>query len=398
MNYKRVVWILVITSLLLIATNKVWYTLHPNQLSIKPLKLSLLDETTHEIKLIDRTSKDGTEILKKLYGGYTDVVLDNSSLPVSTPSATEFTVPQMEHNSKAYVVREHPGLRYELWKEEEPDVILLGSSIFFCDFNREVFFDRYPDRKLLDFTTGNNTPFIAHYFMKRTDSLHLPFKPGTIVLYGMNRVEMLASYKDKHSHDFVKESLQGNATEKNHDEQIADFLKLPELRYDVTTTLKHTYDSWFRGGNVYRKEIAKEHRVNEETFTKYQKSIAATQDKEHFFDDERIDEIKKLAVFLNKKGCKLILLKLPQSLYNDITLNTAGQSYFDNEIVKLQSGNIQYIDVSDFKRYNISQLDYLWPDNVFDPEHLNVHGAKRFTTALIDNVLDSMLIKQSIEN
>ena len=54
-----------ITSLLLIAINKVWYTLHPNQLSIKPLKLSLLDETTHEIKLIDRTSKDGTEILKK---------------------------------------------------------------------------------------------------------------------------------------------------------------------------------------------------------------------------------------------------------------------------------------------------------------------------------------------
>ncbi len=387
-----------IITLLLVAINKVWYTLHPNQLSIEPLKLSLLDEATHEIELIDRTSKEGNEILKKLYGIYTKVVLSNPNFPISTPSAAEFTVPQIEYNNKVYVVREHPNLRYELWKEEEPDVILLGSSIFFCDFNREVFFDTYPDKKLLDFTTGNNTPFTSHYFMKRADSLHLTFKPGTIVLYGMNRVEMLATYKDKNSHDFVKDALQGSTVDKNHDEQIADFLKLPELRYDVTASMKSTYDKWFRGGNVYRKEIAKKHRVSEESFIAYQKTIANSQALEYGFDEERIKEIKELGDFLSKKGCRLIILKLPQSLYNDITLNTAGQSYFDNEIVKLQSDNIQYIDVSDFKRYNISQLDYLWPGNVFDPEHLNVHGAKRFTTALIGNVLDSMLIKQSIEN
>lgn len=391
-------WIIIIAFLLLAAINKVYYTLHPNQLSIAPDKISMLDEATHKLKLIERSSKDGVAVINKLYGSYTDIILNSKEIKLSTPTASEFTVPQIEYNDKAYVVREHPNLRYELWETAAPDVILLGSSIFFCDFNREVFFDRYPDKKLLDFTTGNNTPFIAHYFMKRADSLHLPFKPGTVVLYGMNRVEMLATYKDWNSHDFVKDVLEQGSKEKNHDEQIATILKLPQLRHDVTTTLKSTYDNWFRGTNIYRKKIDKKYRTNENSFLSYQQSVATPSKTVNSFDKDRIKELNDLATLLRNHGCKLVVLKLPQSLYNDISLNTKGHSYFDNEMKQLQSANIQYHDVSDFKRYNISQLDYIWPGNVFDPEHLNVQGAKRFTQALIDNVLDSMLTKQSIEN
>lgn len=391
-------WIIVITFLLLATINKVWYTLHPNQLSIVPDNISMLDEATHELKLIERSSKEGVAIINKLYGSYSHTILNRKEIKLSTPTASEFTVPQVEYNDKAYVVREHPNLRYELWETAAPDVILLGSSIFFCDFNREIFFDRYPDKKLLDFTTGNNTPFIAHYFMHRADSLHLTFKPGTVVLYGMNRVEMLATYKDRNSHNFVKDVLEQGTKEKNHDEKIATFLKLPQLRHDVTTTIKSTYDSWFRGTNVYRKEIDKKYRTNESQFMSYQQSVATPSKTANSFDKDRVKELDDLATMLSSHGCKFVVLKLPQSLYNDITLNTEGHSYFDNEMKHIQSANIQYNDVSDFKSYNISQRDYIWPDNVFDPEHLNVQGAKRFTLALIDNVLDSMLTKQSIEN
>ena len=79
-------------------------------------------------------------------------------------------------------------------------------------------------------------------------------------------------------------------------------------------------------------------------------------------------------------------------------MNTEGYSYFDKEMEQLTGTNISYVDVSDLKRYNTLQTDYLWPGNIFDPEHLNVQGAKRFTDALVKNVLDTILTKQTITN
>lgn len=372
--------------------------LHPNQVSISPLQLSVIDEQTEELELVDRTSDKGLLLLKKLYGSYTDVIKEQQDLPLSTPSAAEFTVPQVEYDNKGCLVREHPALRYELWKASPPDVILLGSSIFFCGFNREVFFEHYPDKKLLDFTTGNNTPFIAHYLMQKADSLHLPFKPGSIVVYGMNRVELLEGYKDEHTHEFVKDAINGVEQEATPDGQVAQYLRLPELRYDMTNGLKSIYDDMFRSGNVYRKAIDEQYLSGEEKFEQYIESIAPVFKGTKQIDDKRLQEIKSLADFLEERGSKLIVLKLPQSLYNDIAMNTKGYSYFDKAVEHLQASNIQYIDAADFEKYNIRQLDYIWSGNIFDPEHLNVQGAKRYTQALINIVLDSMINEQNITN
>lgn len=387
--HKRTVWTLFVLTAWLLGVNKVYYTLYPNQLSVQPLKLSLVNEETHDLEFIKRNSTEGKAIIKKMYGGYAEHIINSEELEISTPSSAEFTVPQFELNKEAYVLREHPALRYELWKQEAPNVILLGSSIFFCGFNREVFFETYPDKKLLDFTTGNNTPFIANYFMQRADSLRLNIKPGTVVLYGMNRVEMLEGYKDKHSHDFVKEALTGGAKEHEPDEQIAAFLKFPELRYDMTNGLKHLYDDLFRGNNVYRKEVDSIHIESDKAFTKYQRSVAPEYTGTKVFDKERVEELIALNNYLGDNDCKLIVLKLPQSLYNDIAMNTQGYSYFDQEMEQLKAAGISYVDVSDMQTYNIRQTDYLWPGNIFDPEHLNVHGAKRFTRSLINQVLDT---------
>lgn len=387
--HKRTTWTLFVLTAWLLGVNKVYYSLYPNQLSVEPLKLSLVNEETHDLEFIDRKSADGKAIIKKMYGGYADYIIHNEELEMSTPSSAEFTVPQLAYKDNAYVLREHPALRYELWKQEAPDVILLGSSIFFCGFNRDVFFETYPEKRLLDFTTGNNTPFIAHYFMQRADSLRLDFKPGTVVLYGMNRVELLEGYKDKHSHDFVKDALAGTATEPEPDEQIAAFLKFPELRYDMTNGLKHLYDDLFRGNNVYRKEVDSIHIESDKAFTDYQRSVAPEYAGTKTFDKERIEELIALNNYLSSNGCKLIVLKLPQSLYNHIAMNTQGYSYFDKEMEQLKAAGISYIDVSDMQAYDIRQTDYLWPGNIFDPEHLNVHGAKRFTRSLIENVLDT---------
>jgi hypothetical protein len=343
---------------------------------------------------MERQTEHGKIILNRMYGMYDSIILNND-YPVSTPTSAEFTLPQFRYKCQPHILREHPGLRYELWKHHEPDLILLGSSIFFCDFSREVFYEKYPDKYLLDFTTGNNTPFIASWFMRYADSIGLKFKPGTVVLYGMNRVEMLESYKSRQSHEYVKEAIKNKEDKRTFDQLIEQYLCMPQLRHDVTTTLKNKYDDWFRGGNMYRKSIDKKYLDNETGLIDYLQSTAAVNNKDNTFDEARIEELLSLADFLQKRGCKLVILKLPQSLYNDIILNTGGHSWFDKEIARLQHENIRYIDVSDLQEYNLSQLDYMWPGNIFDPEHLNIEGSEKFTAALAQQVLDTMLAKQN---
>lgn len=392
MHYKRVVWILFLIFIILLAANKWYYTKRPNQLSFASEQLSLMKERNNELIFIDRHSKDGKAIIEKMYGRYSKAIMNNDQLLLSTPSASEFTLPQLEYDGDVYVLREHPALRFELWKNEPPDVILLGSSIFFCDFNREVFFEHYPDKHLLDLTTGNNTPFIGHYFLQYADSLGLRFKPGTIVLYGMNRVEMLEDYKDRHSHDFVRDALNGRTPKLTNGQQIAAYLKFPQLRHDVNSSIRRKYDDVFRSGNIYRKQVDKKYTKDETSFVQYIEFVSRQRKgKEQVFGEERINELRKIAGFLQEKGCRLVVLKLPQSLYNDRVMGTTGYSFFDNGMEQLVSDSISYVDAADFKQYDISQRDYLWPGDVFDPEHLNVQGAKRYTQALIENVLDTLL-------
>lgn len=329
-----------------------------------------------------------------MYGSYDSIILTNNYF-LSTPASAEFTLPQFRYKCRPHVLREHPGLRYNLWKHQSPDVILLGSSIFFCDFSRQEFYKRYPDKYLLDFTTGNNTPFIASWFMRYADSIGLQFKPGAIVLYSMNRVEMLKEYKSATSHQYVKDAVTKPQPRKTADQLIEEYLCLPQLRYDVTNALKNKYDDWFRGGNMYRKAVDKKYLESESDFIKYIQSAASKSEKTNEFDPERIAEIKKMASFLQQKGCKLVILKLPQSQYNDIILNTAGYSWFDKEAAQFKHDNITYIDVSDMNRFDINQLDYIWPGNIFDPEHLNIDGSEKFTNALIRQVLDTMLTTQT---
>lgn len=374
--------------------NKAYYTYYPNQLSIKPEMLSIVNTETHRLKFMCKDSEHGKIILDRMYGSYDSFILANG-YPLSTPTSAEFTLPQFRYKCRSHILREHPGIRYELWKHHAPDVILLGSSIFFCDISRQMFYEKHPDKYLLDFTTGNNTPFIASWFMHYADSIGLEFKPGTVVLYGMNRVEMLKDYKNTHSHEYVKDAITKPQAKKAADQFIEEYLCLPQLRYDITSGLKNKYDELFRGGNMYRKAVDKKYLGSDEDFMKYIQSVAAKTEKKNKFDPDRVSEIKTLAVYLQQRGCKLVILKLPQSLYNDIILNTTGYSWFDKEAVQFSHENISYVDVSDMNKFNINQLDYIWPGNIFDPEHLNIEGSEKFTNALMKLVLDTMLTKQT---
>jgi len=329
-----------------------------------------------------------------MYGSYDSIILANNYF-LSTPTSAEFTLPQFRYKCRPHVLREHPGLRYNLWKHRPPDVILLGSSIFFCDFSRQEFYKRYPGKYLLDFTTGNNTPFIASWLMHYANSIGLQFKPGTIVLYGMNRVEMLKEYKSATSHQYVKDVITKPRPEKTADQLVEEYLCLPQIRYDITTTLKNKYDELFRGGNMYRKAVDKKYLDSDAGFIKYIQSTAVKSDKTNEFDPDRVSEIKNLAAFLQQRGCKLVILKLPQSQYNDIILNTTGHSWFDKEAVQFHHEYITYLDVSEMNRFDINLLDYIWPGNIFDPEHLNIDGSEKFTNALMRQVLDTMLATQT---
>ncbi|HEY9177099.1 MAG TPA: hypothetical protein VIN07_05390 [Flavipsychrobacter sp.] len=394
MKFKRVAIILFALLVSALVVNKVYYSYYPNQLSIKPELLSIVNTETHRLKFMRKDSEHGQIILDRMYGRYDSVILANNYL-LSTPASAEFTLPQFRYKCQPHVLREHPGLRYNLWKHQSPDVILLGSSIFFCDFSRQEFYKRYPGKHLLDFTTGNNTPYIASWFMRYADSMGMQFKPGTIVLYGMNRVEMLKDYKSKSSHQYVKDAITKPQPKKTVDKLIEEYLCLPQLRYDVTNALKNKYDEFFRGGNMYRKAVDTKHLESEAEFIKYIQSATGKSEKTNEFDLDRVSEIKNLANFLQQKSCRLVILKLPQSMRNDIILNTTGYSWFDEEAVQFDHGNITYLDVSEMNKFNITQLDYIWPGNIFDPEHLNIEGSEKFTNALMKQVLDTMLTKQT---
>lgn len=386
------VWGIVLAFASLLLVNAGYYNSHPNQMTVFPEKLSLINQHTGAVAFVEKENNRGKGIISKMYGSYSRFIQGHDYL-LSTPKAAEFTLPQFEEHGNNFILREHPRLRYELWKNQAPDVILLGSSIFFCAFNRPAFHERYINLSMLDFTTGNNTPYIADYFMSYADSIGCRLKPNTVVLYGLNRVELFSDYKDSNTHDYVKQTIL-------RDEQvsfgncIASFLKIPELRYNVTTTINERYNRVFRSSSVYRKEVANEHLKDEESFVDYIKSIAPANNTVRKFDNNRITKLVALNNWLASKGCKLYVLKLPQSLYNDIVLNTVGQSYYDEELKKLKEKGVDYIDVSDLKSYNISQLDYIWPNSIFDPEHLNVDGAQKFTKALMNNLLDSLLVQE----
>lgn len=392
LNYKKIVTSILVTFLLLLSANAAYYHFYPNQMSVCPEELSVVNESTGAVAFIDKKSERGRSIISKMYGPYSSAIQQNNYL-LSTPKAAEFTLPQFEESNTAYILREHPGLRYELWKKQSPDLILLGSSIFFCAFNRSVFYERHSAKRLLDFTTGNNTPYIANYFIKYADSIGCEFKPNTVVLYGLNRVEMLPDYKGRNSHDYVKEAISENE-HVTFNNRLGGVLKMPELRYSVTSTIKDGYNRLFRGESVYRKEVPAKHLKNELVFEHYIRTIAAQNNTQRNFANDRVMQIVSLNNWLKQKGAKLYVLKLPQSLYNDIVLNTTDYSYYDRELERLASQGVVCIDASNLKEYNLTQLDYIWPNNIFDPEHLNVRGSKRFTEALMSNLLDSLLTQE----
>ena len=153
------------------------------------------------------------------------------------------------------------------------------------------------------------------------------------------------------------------------------------------------YNRAFRNEDVYKQKV--DTGMSDEAFAEYQQRIALKNNTDKRFDPTRVQAIHDIATLLQQHHCMLTILKLPQSVYNDVTLNTTGYSYFDREIEKLITDNIQYINASDYNLYDIHHKDYIWPGHKFDPEHLNKAGSARFTKALMKNIIDSMFTHQT---
>lgn len=397
MNYRKVVYVITALLVLFFISVKVYYSIYPNQLSFHPSDIAIVRENSNCQKFISRTSDEGKDILQKAYGSYTDYIVTHPEIDISTPLSAEFTLPQMKVDDEVYILREHPSLRYHLWKKDAPDVVLLGSSVFFCGFNRETFFQIHPELKLLDFTTGNNTPFIAYDMLHYADSLGLQFKPNTIFLYGMNRVEMLAKYKGRAAHDLLRDVINNRVTEgeKSSAAKISDFTNLSNLKFDLNNYFNKTYSKLFIP-SVYKREIPGKYLHNAEKLRTYLMSkVDAPDISEKTFDEERILELRKLAQLLQKHKCRLVILKMPLSVYTDRMLNITKQpSYFDIGAKEFNFPNTEYLDVSDNKKVGITELDFVWPGNVFDPEHLNFQGADKFTRYITANIIDSSIHKE----
>ncbi len=159
------------------------------QIPLGPAKLSVIEYETDRYGLVTPATPEGQAILNHAYGPYASVLATGRYL-LSYSEEAEFTLPRIDTGSRRVLLREAPGLRLNLWQERPPQVVMLGSSMFFMGMNRQRFFDATNNQvRLIDFTMGNNNPGVADFLLDRLSDASLRIEPGTLVLYGFGNYE-----------------------------------------------------------------------------------------------------------------------------------------------------------------------------------------------------------------
>ena len=159
------------------------------ELHLDPRRLSVVEYETGRYQLIDPRSSPGKAILEGAYGPYAPVVAQGT-FPFSYARPQEFTLPRIDAEGRKLLLREAPGLRIELWQHSPPQVVLLGSSMMFMGFNRQRFFSRTGNARLIDMTLTGNWPETTDFELDQLFASQVAVPAGTLFLYGLGDFEL----------------------------------------------------------------------------------------------------------------------------------------------------------------------------------------------------------------
>jgi hypothetical protein len=384
-----------------------------------PSKLYVVDYEARMTLTLSRADALGRELLAQAYGPvYTNYIL-NHDVPLALPYPGEFTLPNLRAASKMYMLIENPVLRYELWRHSPPHVVMLGSSMFFMNFCRAEFFDRYPDLKLLDFTTGDNTPDTAKYLLDQLSAYDCAIPPGTVFLYGMNEFELAKGYHGG-VYPHLLEAIDGTSQQ----DWLAQQRRL--LRFGAGDVRQQ---GWAQVQAI-RSALAERRGGPTEAPPAYIVAVPpdAAQDPESLkdflagreptsaksaapattrpppdpkraladasatptdlppFDEKRVESFRQIVQLVKARHSRVLLIKVPTSSIAHDQHRPVCAAFDANIGPLVRAMQVDFLDLSKHADIGINDTHYIYPGNQFNPEHLNYDGSALFTRKLLDRI------------
>ena len=378
--------------LLVLAANAVYFHNFTELRFLDPSRLALVDvretigQPEKRIVLFDRDDPATQRIIEMSYGPYKNFI-STSDLPLSVASEGEFTLPHAKLNGKPYFIREHPELRYRLWKFAPPDFVLMGSSMMFQNFNRSVYLQRYPGRYLIDFCMGDNTPFLTGFMLNKLDDCRLWFKPGSTVVYGLNTYELMQGYLGKTREDVIK--ALSAVDNKSIKKSLKGWLRLT-LRTQGPKYLAQKAIRKVRIGNrSYMKPVAKELSRRPKMLREILMGNLPQNRPDKRFPINRA-QLRRLSIIMKMvelSEARFILVLVPSSSLDERAHGTFVQDLSHTLAKVCKQAGAEYYDLWDHQKTGIDDRDFLVKGSAglyLNPQHLNYDGSVKFTNRLLD--------------
>ena len=374
-----------------------------------PTKLSVIDFTTGSYRLVEKSDPLGGELIRKAYGPYSGFSLENE-VALSIKSPVEISIPTFEVGSDYYGLREGLSLRYRFWAMHPPKVVLLGSSMLFMNFRRSEFFRLYPDVHLIDFTLGNNVPPLTEALFAKLDELDLEIEPGTLFLYGMKAWEFdqrrawgMGAGRQQALDEISKAEgrLQNNVSD-----ALARFLRFDVLRERVNGLVQSISrsirpnrhpDAGGGGAVVDRRtiaEISNDPVALREYLTSFPQTFPDDGSPAEALDVELVQSVKRVARKIRQAGGRLVIIQLPDSTFSVHRVEGLYKNFNAGIEGLAEDVGAALIDLSHHDELGIDDRHYVWPNNRFDPNHLNAEGSMVFTKRLIKDVISPFLANE----
>ena len=368
-------------------------------------RLSVIDFNNESYTLVEKESVLGRELVERAYGPYSRFILENN-VELSISSPVEIAIPTFLIDSTYYGLREGLSLRYRLWREHSPDVVLLGSSMLFMNFRRAEFYRQYPGSFLIDFTLGNNVPPLTEALFAKLDDLDLEIEPGTLFIYGMKAWEFDRTRSwgmgpgRQQALDEV-DALRGRFQDEAAD-AVSDFLRFEILREHLYAALRPLTRALQR--NIEPEET-RGVGLNRQTFGAIAEDPVALRSYLRNFpqtapddgspaeplDEVLVDSVLRIAQRIQRAGGRLLIVQLPDSTYSTHRMERIYKNFNHGiEGLALQA-NAGRLDLSRHEDLGIDDRNFIWPNGKFDPNHLNAEGSMVFTRRLIQQGITPVL-------
>jgi hypothetical protein len=371
--------------LLSLSSIYLYYKVVDCRLVFDPYKLSVFVYENKQALTLEKTAELGRALLKEAYcRDYFNYIAQNDVYLSHQHSG--IALPNLRADGVVYMLQESSELRFELWKQRPPHVVLLGSSMMFQNFNRPTFFSRYPELRLLDFSTGNNTPECAKHLLSQLADRKCEVPPGTVFFYGMNAYEMTSWYTNNgYTHTL-------ECTEPVPGWIERQLILLEAGKKDLRSQLWNLYAknivSVPKTANAGFIEVPTELCNDADKLKKwlFDRQPPAKERQTQPFDEKRLAAFQWLAQWVREQKGKLVLIKVPDSSYS-AHASPGVHRDFDVQIEPVvRELGLSYLALDNHEKIGVDETHFIYPGRLFNPTHLNYEGSQIFTKYMLDQV------------